>query len=161
MYLALLLHVLIQRVLFPSLVNRRWWAEARALLPQQGATNWVGPVSTWSWSGVKWRGSEKHIRTHKCIFFINVMIFWWSDSLPSPIFWNHETSYVSWGPPFFRAPPQPGPRTFGSYRPTWTAPAWQSSRGEAQRFFDAANATGFHPKMCKETCSFSCSYIIC
>ena len=60
MYLAWRLHVLIQRVLFPSLVNRRWWAEARALLPQQGpasdfrkreelagARNWVGPNHFW------------------------------------------------------------------------------------------------------------------
>ena len=151
MYLALLLHVLIQRF-FSPLVNRRWWAEARALLPQQGelggATNRVGPVSTWSWSGVKWRGSEKHIRTHKCIFFINVIINY-DGQTPYSVQFSEimKLRVCLMGPPLFvRAPPQPGPRTFGSCRPTWTAPAWQSSRGERPGIFGCRKCDRIPPK---------------
>lgn len=74
----------------------------------------------------------------QCIFSKMSSIF--DGQTPYPVQFSQEimeTSYVSWvSPLFFRAPPQPGPRTFGSYRPTWTAPAWPSSRGDlAQPIF--------------------------
>ena len=46
------------------------------LLTSEKERSWVElgiewDPTTWSWSGVKWRGSEKHIRTHKCTQIIN------------------------------------------------------------------------------------------